>query len=152
MSLALKHMLLVLLISLTSFSEVPPSGIFIVRKPVKKNRCAQELKMLVGEKKVCILKKPLINIDELEYVTGILYDPIVKLNYIKLGLSSESVKNLNETNNFLLDTQFALVVESDVICIFTIQENFTERFLRIGFDLDLQNLTLVHKALKKVNY
>ena len=150
--LILKYTVAILLISLTSFSEVPYSGIYIVAKPVKKNPCEQELEMLVGKRKICTSKKPIISIEELEYVTDILYDPTLKLNYINLGLSSKSVTVLNQTVDFLPHSQFALVVENDVICIFTIHESFTDRFLRIGSDLDLKNLTIVHDALKKVRY
>jgi hypothetical protein len=111
----------------------------------------QKLKMLVGTKRICIAKMPIISTDDIEYVTEILYDPILKLNYINLGLSSKSVSALNETNNFLQDAQFALVSENEVICTFIIHETLSDRFLRIGSDLDANNLTVVHNALKKLN-
>src|SRR3989337_611575 len=132
-------------------SEIPPAGIYIGVAPAKKIPCMQKLKMLVGTKRICIAKMPIIGTDEIEYVTEILYDPILKLNYINLGLSSKSVSALNETNNFLPDAQFALVVENEVICTFIIHERFSDRFLRIGSDLDANNLALVHDALKKLN-
>jgi hypothetical protein len=97
--LALKYTLILLLTALVSFSQVPYSGIYVVRKPLRRSPCQQELKMLIGEKKICMLKKPIISIDQLEYVTDILYDPVVKSHYIKLGLSAESIKVLNQTNN-----------------------------------------------------
>ncbi len=74
----LKYILPILLFALVSFSEPPSSGIFIVKKPSKKNPCEQDLKMLIGVKRVCVLKKPIVSVDELEYVTDILYDPVVQ--------------------------------------------------------------------------
>ena len=110
----------------------------------------QKLKMLVGTKRICLAKRPIIGTDEIEYVTEILYDPVFKSNYINLGLSSKSVSALNETNTFIPDAQFALVIENEVICTFIIHERFTDRFLRIGSDLDANTLIVVHHALKKL--
>lgn len=137
----------ILLIGLFAFSEASKSGIFIIKKPTKKNPCEQELKMLIGGKNVCVLKKPILGISALEYVTDILYDPTLKSNYIDLGLSSTSVNTLNQTISILPKTQFALVVESRVVCIFTINEKMETRYIRIGRDLDQKNLAVVHDVL-----
>ena len=148
----MKYILPILLFALVSFSEPPSSGIFIVKKPSKKNPCEQDLKMLIGVKRVCVLKKPIVAVDELEYVTDILYDPIVETNYIKLGFSSASVLTLNQTVSTLPTVEFAVVVEDDVICIFTIQEKLQDRYIKIGYDLDSKSLTMVRDALKKVQF
>lgn len=103
--------------------------------------------MLIGGKNVCVLKKPILGISALEYVTDILYDPTLKSNYIDLGLSSTSVNTLNQTISILPKTQFALVVESRVVCIFTINEKMETRYIRIGRDLDQKNLAVVHDVL-----
>jgi hypothetical protein len=134
------------------FTDAPNSGIFIVKKPTKKNPCEQELRMLVGGKRVCVLKKPIIGIDEFEYVTDILYDPVIKRNYINLGLSQSSINRLNQTVTSIPKAEFALVVTDDVIGTFTIHEKLVERHLRMGTDLDLKNLEMVRDVLKKVQY
>ncbi len=108
--------------------------------------------MLVGGKKVCVLKKPIISIDELEYVTDILYDPVRKVNHVNLGLSQGSINTLNQTVRSIPKTEFALVVNDDVIGTFTIQDKLVERYLRIGTDLDIKNLEMVRDALKKIQY
>lgn len=148
----LKYIFPILLFALVSFSEPPSSGIFIVKKPSKKNPCEQDLKMLIGVKRVCILKKPIVSVDELEYVTDILYDPIVEANYIRLGFSSASVLTLNQTVSTLPTVEFAVVVDDDVICVFTIQEKLYDRYIRIGYDLDSKSLMMVRDALKKVQF
>lgn len=148
----MKYIFPILFIALSSFTEAPISGIFIVKKPTKKDPCERELKMLIGSKRVCILKNPIVNINELEYVTDILYDPIVKCNHVNVGLSSSSIKTLNETINYIKGAEFALVVNNDVIGIFKIEEKLTTRYLRIGTDLDIESLFLVHDALKKVQF
>jgi hypothetical protein len=145
----LKYIFSIVLIPLFAFAEAPQSGIFIVQKPTRKIPCEQELKMLIGTKKICILKNPLLDIDELEYVTDILYDFDLKNNYIEIGLSSASANTLNQTISIMRDVQFALVINRDVICIFTIQERMNTRYLRIGMDLDFKNLVFVHDILKK---
>jgi hypothetical protein len=149
----LKYLFLVFLATvLLGFAEAPNSGIFIVKKATKKNPCEQELKMLVGGKKVCVLKKPIISVEELEYVTDILYDPVLKCNHVNLGLSQGSINTLNQTVTSIPEAEFALVVNDDVIGTFTIREKLVERYLRIGTDLDLKNLEMVRDALKKVQY
>jgi hypothetical protein len=134
---------------LFAFAEAPSSGIFIIQKPARKIPCEQELKMLIGNKKICLLKNPLFGIDELEYVTDILYDFELKNNYVEIGLSSESANTLNQTISIMRDVQFALVVNHDIICIFTIHEKMNTRYLRIGMDLDFKSLEFVHDVLKK---
>ena len=148
----LKYFLPILLFALVSFSEPQSSGIFIVKKPSKKNPCEQDLKMLIGVKRVCVLTKAIVSVDELEYVTDILYDPIVKTNYIKLGFSSASVLTLNQTVSTLPTVEFAVVVDDDVICLFKIQEKLQDRYIKIGYDLDNKSLTMVRDALKKVQF
>ncbi|WP_276374711.1 hypothetical protein [Chryseolinea sp. H1M3-3] len=148
----MKYLLPFLLIGLLAFSEPPTSGIFIVKKPIKRDRCEQELKMLIGTKRVCILKKPLLQLDELEYVTEILYDPVAKHHHIDLGLSSSSINKLNQTTNFLPDAQFALVVDNMVVCTFSIQEKIATRYLRLGTDLDTRSLAIVQNTLSQVQY
>lgn len=106
--------------------------------------------MLIGSKRVCILDEPIVKIDELEYVTDILYDHLIKCNYIDLGWSSASVNILNQTNTLVPKPEFALVVNNDVICIFKIEEGLKTRYLRIGQDLDIKGLMIVHDALAKV--
>jgi hypothetical protein len=150
--LELKYILPILFFALVSFSEPHSSGIFIVKKPSKKNPCEQDLKMLIGVKRVCVLKKPIVSVDELEYVTDILYDPIVETNYIKLGFSSASVLTLNQTVSTLPTVEFAVVVDDDVICLFKIQEKLQDRYIKIGYDLDNKSLTMVRDALKKVQF
>jgi len=108
--------------------------------------------MLIGVKRVCILKKPIVSVDELEYVTDILYDPIIEANYIKLGFSSASVLTLNQTVSTLPTVEFAVVVDDDVICLFKIQEKLQDRYIKIGYDLDNKSLTMVRDALKKVQF
>ena len=77
-------------------------------------------------KKVCVLKKPIVSVDELEYVTDILYDPIIKSNHINLGFSSASVSTLNQTILSIPNAEFAVVVNDDVICVFTIHEKLDD--------------------------
>jgi hypothetical protein len=147
----LKSLLLILFTTFTlGLYDGPPSGIYIIKKPSRKNPCEQELKMLIGGKKICILQRPILTVDELEYITDILYDPVIECNHINVGLSSKGVNTLNQTISLMPQTEFALVVEGDVIGIFNIQGRLNDRFLRLGTDLDLENLKVVKNALKKV--
>jgi hypothetical protein len=150
--LELKYIFPILFLALVSFSEPPSSGIFIVKKPGKKDRCEQDLKMLIGVKRVCVLRNPIISVDELEYVTDILYDPVIQCNYIKLGFSPASVNTLNQTVSTLPAVEFAVVLDDDVICLFKIQEKLYDRYIKIGYDLDSKSLMIVRDALKKVRF
>lgn len=149
----MKILLFILLTSvMLSFSEIPTSGIFIIKNPGRKDPCEQELKMLIGGRKVCVLKKPLISIDGLEYVTDILYDPVLKRNHVNLGLSSSSVSTLNQTVSSITKPEFAIVVNNSVIGIFVINERLSESFLRLGTDLDLKDLETVRDALREIKF
>ena len=134
---------------MVSFSELP-SGIFIVKKPGRKDPCEQELKMLIGGRKVCVLRKPIIDAAEIEYVTDILYDPVLKRNHVNIGLSASSVRTLNRTVSSITKPEFAIVVNNNVIGIFVINEKLTENFLRIGTDLELKDLEAVRDALEEL--
>ena len=106
--------------------------------------------MLIGGRKVCVLKKPIIDAKEIEYVTDILYDPVLKRNHINIGLSSSSVKTLNRTVSSITRPEFAIVVNNSVIGIFVINEKLTENFLRIGTDIELKDLEAVRDALEEI--
>lgn len=108
--------------------------------------------MLIGPKRVCILKEPIVRVDELEYVTDIKFDPLLDCNYVDLGLSKESVKVLNQTVSILPDAEFALVVDNQVICIFEIQESMDTRYLRLGRDLDIKSLETLRDTLRKIDF
>ena len=147
----MRILLFILLTSVVlSFSETPTSGIFIIKKPGRKDPCEQELKMLIGGKKICVLKKPIIHVDGLEYVTDILYDPVLKRNHINVGLSTGSVRTLNRTVSSLTKPEFAIVVNNNIIGIFMINERLSESFLRIGTDLDLKELEAIRDALREI--
>jgi hypothetical protein len=135
-----------------SFSETPTSGIFIIKKPGRKDPCEQELKMLIGGRKVCVLRKPIVSVNGLEYVTDILYDPVLKRNHVNLGLSSRGVSTLNQTVRSITKPEFAIVVNNTVIAIFVINERLSENFLRLGTDLDLKDLETVRDALQEVKF
>ncbi len=106
--------------------------------------------MLIGGRKVCILKKPIIDANEIEYVTDILYDPVLKRNHVNIGLSASSVRTLNRTVSSITKPEFAIVVNNNVIGIFVINEKLTENFLRVGTDLDLKDLEAVRDALEEI--
>ena len=108
--------------------------------------------MLIGVKRVCVLRNPIVSVAELEYVTDILYDPVVQCNYIKLGFSSASVVTLNQTVSTLPAVEFAVVLDDDVICLFKINERLYDRYIKIGYDLDNKSLMMVRDALKKVRF
>ena len=145
----MKYIFSILLIPLLALTEAPSSGIFIIQKPARKIPCEQELKMLIGTKKICVLQKPLLGIDELQYVTDIQYDLHLKNNYVEIGLSPASAKALNQTITLMPDVQFALVIERDVICTFIIHEKMNTRYLRIGMVLDFKSLASVRDILRK---
>lgn len=106
--------------------------------------------MLIGGRKVCVLRKPIIDAAEIEYVTDILYDPLLKRNHVNIGLSASSVRTLNRTVSSITKPEFAIVVNNNVIGIFVINEKLTENFLRIGTDLELKDLEAVRDALEEL--
>ena len=108
--------------------------------------------MLIGGKGVCILPRPIVGSEGFEYATDILYNEEKKINFVNLGLSSESVVKLNETIRLLPSSEFALVVDDNVICIFTIRDHMDIRYLSIGDDLPTKDLMIVSSALKKFRH
>lgn len=108
--------------------------------------------MLIGPKRVCILKEPIVPVDELEYVTDIKFDRILEYNYVDLGLSRGSIKVLNQTVSILSDPDFALVINNEVICVFKIEKSMNTQYLRLGQDLDPKSLEIVRDALRKIDF
>jgi len=142
--------LVILLFFLTSFQEEENSGIYIVLKPLKKTACENELKMVIDQVKLCISKKPIVMVDEIAYITAIKYDPIIESYYIDIGFSPEAMVTLQQTYTSLPNTQFALVVDSDIICVFTVREEIAVKSIRIGQDAPLKNLQIIREILSKV--
>lgn len=133
------------------YQETPgPAGIYIIQEPFKKGMCANESKMVIGKKRVCLSKKPILSQEEIEYSTDIKYDPLFKVHYIEVGVSSLARNTLNKTVTSLPDTKFALVLGGEVICLFLIQHEFAGR-IRVGEDVTLSELKLIEQRLKNID-
>lgn len=128
------------------------SGIYIMSTPVRKVPCTNEARMIIGNQKICISKKPIVATSELTYATDIQYDPKYQMHYIDIGLSATGARILSQTIESLPDSQFALALNNQVICVFTLNTGFTIRSFRIGNDIQLKDLTVIHDILKDVKF
>lgn len=133
-------------------SEDQLSGIYIIVTPPKKFPCSNEAKMIIGNQKICISKKPIVAASQLTYATDIQYDPKFQMHYIDIGVSTAGSNILAQTIESLPDTQFALALNNQVICIFKLNTSFTIRSFRIGNDIPLKDLTTIHEVLKNVKF
>lgn len=143
--------LLILIMTVYSLFQEPGAGIFIIQEAPKKGICANEMKMVVGKLRVCLAKKPILPLDQVEYSTDIKYDPVVKGHYLDVGITGYAMSTLNLTVGSLPDAQFALVVDGEVICIFKVDVELPSRSIRIGDDIDLRELKVLDAKLKVVN-
>lgn len=128
------------------------SGIYIMSTPPRKVPCSNEARMIIGNQKICISKKPIVATSELTYATDIQYDPKYEMHYIDIGLSPSGARILTQTIESLPDSQFALAINNQVICVFTLNTGFTIRSFRIGNDIQLKDLTVIHDVLKDVKF
>jgi hypothetical protein len=144
------RVLVILLFFLASFQEEESSGIYIVLKPLKKTTCENELKMVIDQTKLCISKKPIITVDQIDFITPIKYDPVIESYYIDLGFSPTGMVTLNKTYTSLPNTKFALVVDKDIVCIFTVREEMAVKSVRIGQDAPLKDLQIIRDILSKI--
>ena len=144
--------LMIIFMSFQQHGEQGEPGIYIINPNVRRVSCVNEMKMIVGKTKLCLSKKPIIRKDALSYATDIRYDPVYKEHYIELGLSSEAGQILHKTVGSLPETQFALALEGDVICIFSLRYPTLPRSIKIGTDVPLRDLTVIHNALNKVEF
>ena len=128
------------------------SGIYIMSTPVRKVPCTNEARMIIGNQKICISKKPIVATSELTYATDIQYDPKYQMHYIDIGLSATGARILSQTIESLPDSQFALALNNQVICVFTLNTGFTIRSFRIGNDIQLKDLTVINDILKDVKF
>jgi hypothetical protein len=126
------------------------SGIFITMDYPRKTHCENELKMVIGKTKICISKKPIIEINELKYVGDIQYDPINKVYYIDAGLTSAGIQTLNKTISSLPNSRFALVVDNEIVCIFKVPAETKVTVIRMGEDAHLEDLKTIQKSLGKI--
>jgi len=145
----MKLSLLFLIFTTTCFSQSPPPGIYITSTYSKKGKCEQVIKMLIGNTRVCISKKPILGIQEVESVSDILYDDIRKVAYINVGISVKAVQTLNKMFEVLPMSQFVFVVENNGVGSFTVTETIKNRIMQVGADVDLNNLQLIHSMLKR---
>lgn len=146
----MSRILVILLFFFASFQEEESSGIYIVLKPLKKTTCENELKMVIDQAKLCISKKPIITVDQIDFITPIRYDPVFEWYYIDVGFSPTAMVTLNKTYTSLPNTKFALVVDNDIICVFAVQEDFAVKSVRIGQDAPLKHLQIIRERLSKI--
>ncbi len=132
--------------------ETELSGIYVVQAPAKKSACMNEARMLIGEKKLCISRLPLVAARELTYATEIQYDPKVQMHYIDIGITPAGANVLLQTVRSLPDAKFALALENKVICTFIPSPATMVRSFRIGNDLTLRDLNTIHELLKDVKF
>ncbi|HTE33307.1 MAG TPA: hypothetical protein VK666_23160 [Chryseolinea sp.] len=140
-----------LILMITGFQE-PASGIYIVHTPPKKVPCDHEGRMIIGKAKICIAKKPIINKEGITYASEIKYDPVFKLHYIEIGLSTSASQVLKKTVASLPESKFALAFEGEIVCTFSIAQEANVRAFRIGEDVLFSDLTIIHEALSKVKF
>ena len=143
-------LLIILLFALTSFQEEDSSGIYIVLKPLKKTACENELKMVIDQAKLCISKKPIVTTDQIDFITAIKYDPIIESYYIDIGFSPTAMATLTRTYTSLPNTQFALVVDDGIVCVFSVREEIAVKSIRIGQDAPLKHLQTIREILSKI--
>ncbi len=133
------------------FSQESPSGIYLLYTPPRKITCENELRLLVGKSKVCVSKKPIIQIEEVQHVTEIEYDPILKFHYIDVRFSLKGIETINKTAASFTDPQFVFVIHNDAICIFSVDQEITVRSLRIGEDIESKDLAVIQAALRNAD-
>jgi hypothetical protein len=135
---------------MSSFQEEETSGIYIVLKPLKKTSCENELKMVIDQTKLCISKKPILAVDAISYITAIKYDALIESYYIDIGFTNEGMVTLQRTYTSLPNTQFAMVVDDEIVCVFAVKEEIAVRSIRIGQDAPLKNLQVIRETLSKI--
>jgi len=141
----------ILLLTTSHFQE-SGDGFYIISSPAKKTHCAKELRMITGKSKVCVANKPIIDIEAIDYVTDILYDPKSKVHYIDIGITHSGMQTLNKMVQSLPESKFAMVVQNNVICVFAGSQDYAINSIRIGEDAALQDLKLIHEALGKLKH
>ena len=146
----MSRILVILLFFFASFQEEDSSGIYIVLKALKKTTCENELKMVIDQAKLCISKKPIITVDQIDFITAIKYDPVFESYYIDVGFSPTAMVTLNKTYTSLPNTKFALVVDNDIICVFAVDEEIAVKSVRIGQDAPLKHLQIIRERLSKI--
>lgn len=144
--------LTLLFISMWCFLQEPSesAGIYIIQEPFKKATCANESRMVIGKKRVCLSKKPILSEKEIEYSSDIKYDPVFKVHYIEVGVSSLARNTLSKTVVSLPDVKFAMVLGGEVICLFIVRKDFPSRVIRVGEDVTLDDLKILDQRLKKI--
>jgi hypothetical protein len=128
-----------------------PAGIYFVTKPAKKSFCEHPIKTYFGKTSLCISKKPIVGVDGIEYVSNILYDPLLQVNYIDVGLSPASVNILNKVYQSMPTSQLAFVAQEKVLGRFTIDRRIVNRTMSIGRDLDLNQIKVLMEVLRQEN-
>lgn len=127
----------------------PASGIYIVHPTPRGTKCVNEVRMVIGSQKICLSPRPLLENTVLRPASDVKYDPYYKTHYIEMGLTAEASRILLQTKKSLPDCKFALAVNGDIICLFTIREDYAIKSFRIGEDVALADLMIIHERLEK---
>ena len=140
---------LLFFLTTTCFAQPTPSGIYIVYTFAKKNKCEQEVKMLIGNSRVCISKKPILGIQEIENVSDIVHDRVEEVSYINVLISSKGIETLNKIFEVLPKSEFVFVLENNGLGSFIITDKIKTPIMRVGADVDSNDLQLIHALLKR---
>lgn len=144
------RILFILFLSTSVYAQTP-TGIYFVTKPAKKSFCEHPIKTYFGKTSLCISNKPIVGVEGIEYVSNILYDPLLQVNYIDVGLSPASVNILNKVYQSMPSSQLAFVAQEKVLGRFTIDRRIVNRTMSIGRDLDLNQIKVLMEVLRQEN-
>jgi hypothetical protein len=126
------------------------SGIYFISKPAKKNFCEQKVKYFVGKSHVCVSEKPIFGIEEVQYISNILYDPELKVNYFTIGFLQKSINKLNQIYHAMPGSQFVLIIDNRAVGQFSLErEIYNSREMMLGKDLSIETLKVLHSKIKK---
>ncbi|MEO8475063.1 MAG: hypothetical protein ABI477_22870 [Chryseolinea sp.] len=147
------YQFVILLALLGNFVQepAPASGIYIIHETPRGTKCTNEHRMVVGRLKICLSPKPILENTVLRPASAVQYDPLYKTHYIAMGITSEGSRILLQTKKSLPDSKFALVVDGDIICVFTINNDYAIKSFRIGEDVALADLMIIHEKLEQAD-
>ncbi len=145
----LTALFILLIISSNVIAQAAP-GVYFIHRPAKKTFCEHKVKSFVGRSRLCVSKKLIFGIEEVQYVSNILYDPELKVNYFTIGFSQKSINKLNQIYHAMPGSQFVLVMDNRAVGQFSLErEIYNSREMILGKDLNLHTLKTLHSQIKK---
>ena len=132
----------------TAVAQDSPTGFFVTLE--SQRRCENKRWNLDNSKSFCLPREPLIADSEFESVGDVVLDTAQNVRYFIIRLSVDGYMALKLMSDKLPDSELALVVQGNVVGVFSTKMKVVSRNFPVYSDAGLVDLKWIHSRIREV--